>query len=210
MQHLLLCICVNVRPRRRCSICSPLQARAPAAVEADLSGDTRAAAGELETRWEETVRSQEEVTHFYFATKFYRHAPSCSYSLSCLYVCVLKKAEPTWKRKHLHSCVVGNLRLDDVDFVILVDSSPPNIWSMSESVGKGVSTVAREISGFHEVNSDRLQSWGPLTGDLFDLMKHHESVGQAHLDRMLLSADDCDVYRNLWNKTTSLFCILCE
>lgn len=36
--------------KRRCSICSPLQARAPAAVEADLSGDTRAAAGELETR----------------------------------------------------------------------------------------------------------------------------------------------------------------
>lgn len=41
-------------------------------------------------------------------------------------------------------------------------------------------------------------------------MKHHESVGQAHLDGMLLSADDCDVYRNLWNKPTSLFCILCE
>lgn len=46
-------------------VCSPLQARAPAAVEADLSGDARAAAGELETRWEETVTSQEEVTHVY-------------------------------------------------------------------------------------------------------------------------------------------------
>lgn len=41
-------------------------------------------------------------------------------------------------------------------------------------------------------------------------MKHHKSVGQAHLDRMRLSTDDCDVYRNLWNKITSLFCILCE
>lgn len=124
-----------------------------------------------------------------------------------MYVCVLKKAEPTWKRKHLHSRVVGNLRLEDVDFVILINSSPPNIWSMSESIGQVVRTVAREIS---KVNSDRLQSWGPLTGDLFDLMKHHESVGQAHFDRMLLSTDVCDVYRNLWNKTTSLFCILRE
>lgn len=39
-----------------------------------------------------------------------------------------------------------------------------------------------------------------LTGDLLYLMKHHKSIRQAHFDGMFLSADDSDVYRNLWKK----------
>lgn len=50
--------------------------------------------------------------------------------------------ELTWERKHLHCCVVGDSQLGDVDFVIFVNGSPPNIWSMWErSRGRGSALV---------------------------------------------------------------------
>lgn len=36
-----------------------------------------------------------------------------------------------------------------------------------------------------------------LTGDLLYFMKHHKSIRQAHFNRMVLSVDVVDVYRNL-------------
>lgn len=44
----------------------------------------------------------------------------------------LNKALLTRERQHLHSCRIGDFGLEDVDFVILIYGSPPNIWSKSE------------------------------------------------------------------------------